>query len=137
MTSSYAASLSGAIKERYISKLAAGSFPDPLDEDIRQYIFQKYTNVPPIHFGDIYFYLVEQTCFYTREQFRRAYRVDEGYNSYISGYVRDVKALNSLHSTIFCASVAATQRDSVRYSCWVILTEVGEVQSGHCTCMAG
>lgn len=93
MTSSYYKQLEILPQLRYAEKLKIGNveLPDPLDIDLRDKLFNDYTRYwPDLTFGDVYMYLVESVCWYTKEQFR-SFKLLDGYNVFASGKIKKIQ----------------------------------------------
>ncbi|KAG0422157.1 hypothetical protein HPB47_001998 [Ixodes persulcatus] len=118
----------------------AKSFPDPLDNDLRRFTFLGCTRLwPSVTAADIYLYLVEGTCYYTKEEFR-SFKMSEGYNFFINGKVQDVRALQAGKTekvVLLTATVEASQTVSKQYTPWTLVHADGKVANAHCTCMDG
>ncbi|KAG0420452.1 hypothetical protein HPB47_003484 [Ixodes persulcatus] len=85
MSSSYFRKFEEPARNRYREKLtiAGLELPDPLDAD-RKNVFSTYARQwPRLEVSDIYVYLVEGICFYTREQFK-SYKLEDGCNLFLS-----------------------------------------------------
>ncbi|KAG0439564.1 hypothetical protein HPB47_016600, partial [Ixodes persulcatus] len=83
-------------RNRYREKLtiAGEELPDPLDADVRKNVFSTDARQwPRLEIGDIYVYLVEGICFYTREQFK-SYKLEDGYNLFLSGKASRVASID-------------------------------------------
>ncbi|KAH9367542.1 hypothetical protein HPB48_001634 [Haemaphysalis longicornis] len=82
MSSSYFHQLDAEARSRYRAKLFFGNEerPDPLHDDVVRFAFTSGPkNLPPVTAGDIYVYLVEGVCFYTKEQFK-CHKSGDAYN---------------------------------------------------------
>lgn len=111
--------------------------PDPFDRAVRRrYFTTDLSNVPELSQVNIYQYLVEAECAYTREAFK-AYRSLDAYNYFHSGKVRCLLAYKKADKCAVYGEIEAGQTLSKSYEAWVVARESGEVLSGHCTCMAG
>ncbi|KAG8178370.1 hypothetical protein JTE90_027238 [Oedothorax gibbosus] len=141
MTSRYCKQLDVPARLRYNEKLYCKGLqlPDPLDIELREHIFSDDTrNWPELEFGDIYMYLVETVCWYTKDQFR-SYKLSEGYNVFSSGKVKKIWTYCVLQKTctMIVAQVEAGQTLKKYYEPWAVLDGTGKILSCHCTCMAG
>lgn len=141
MTSNYYKLLDHAAKERYTKKLNYNgvSLPDPLDDELRHYAFSSNEKLwPSVEFGDIYLYLVEKECSYTKEKFRN-YKALESYNYFLSGKVKNIVTFlnKKLSICIVTCDVEASQTIKKNHKPWIVTMTCGTVCSGHCTCMAG
>ena len=84
--SGYAESLDSHVKTRYIKKISVlGADPNSIPEEQ----FEPEC-LPPIEAIDLLGYLVLETSYYTREQFK-AYKSLEAYNQMVSGFVTSVR----------------------------------------------
>lgn len=143
MSSSYFRELDELAKQRYRQKLTISGeeFPDPLDSAVLAYAFSTDArHWPRVEIGDIYVYLVEGTCFYTREQFK-SYKLEDGYNLFLSGKVRKLRAfeatIDSVVIVLVTGEVEASQTLGRYHQPWAVTKKEGTVLSAHCTCMAG
>lgn len=143
MSSDYFKALSNEAKDRYRQKLTfrGGELPDPLDDDVVRFSFSSGSKIlPPVSTTDIFIYLVEGVCFYTKEQFKN-YRITDAYNSFLSGKVKQLASFKVCEHgesvVIIAATVEASQALSKTYRPWCIVNGDGNVVSAHCTCMAG
>ncbi|GFX26680.1 hypothetical protein TNCV_1838571 [Trichonephila clavipes] len=79
MSSGYYMELDETAKARYDEKLSCNGnkLPDPFDQSTMEHVFVYNKKLwPPITFGDIYMYLVEKECTYTREKMRNHKSLD-------------------------------------------------------------
>lgn len=142
MSSEYFDKLDVISKRRYCEKLTVNgsTLPDPLDTTIKQYVFSNSNSKkwPTITFGDIYLYLVERECSYTRERFKNFKSLDS-YNYVLSGKVRNLLMHRNeqLKVCVVICDVQASQTASKLHSPWIVAMSNGSILSGHCTCMAG
>lgn len=141
MTSNYYHQLDEQCKIRYKEKLSFNEIclPDPLDETLRLYTFNNDPRLwPSVAFGDVYTYLVEAECAYTKEKFRN-YKALDAYNYFYSGKIRNIVSFRNktINACIVTCEVQASQTLKVYHRPWVVTTLDGVVFSGHCTCMAG
>ncbi|GFV88992.1 hypothetical protein TNCV_4911931 [Trichonephila clavipes] len=87
MSSGYYMELDETAKVRYDEKLSCNGnkLPDPFDQSTMEHVFVYNKKLwPPITFGDIYMYLVEKECTYTREKMRNHKSLD-AFNYVLSG----------------------------------------------------
>lgn len=111
--------------------------PDPLNQTLRRQLFtQNVKHLPEVSYPDVYHYLVETECVYTREAVK-AYRSLDAYNYFLSGKVGNICSYNVDDVCLVFGEVGASQTLSKTYSAWFVAKVTGEVISGHCTCMAG
>ncbi|CAN7984148.1 unnamed protein product [Ixodes hexagonus] len=143
MSSSYLSELEEPARNRYRQKLtiAGEELPDPLDAAIRKHVFSTDARQwPRLEIGDIYVYLVEGTCFYTREQFK-SYKLEDGYYLFLSGKVRGVcsfgATIGNTRIVLITGEVEASQTLGRYHHPWAVVKKEGTVVSAHCTCMAG
>ncbi|CAN7943128.1 unnamed protein product [Ixodes pacificus] len=143
MSSSYFRKLEEPARNRYREKLtiAGEELPDPLDADVRKNVFSTDARQwPRLEIGDIYVYLVEGICFYTREQFK-SYKLEDSYNLFLSGKVRDAcsfgATIENARIVLITGQVEASQTLGKYHQPWAVVKKEGTVLSAHCTCMAG
>ncbi|GFX60367.1 hypothetical protein TNCV_1807161 [Trichonephila clavipes] len=87
MSSVYYMELDETAKARYDEKLSCNGnkLPDPFDQSTIEHVLVYNKKLwPPITFGDIYMYLVEKECTYTREKMRNHKSLD-AFNYVLSG----------------------------------------------------
>ena len=132
--SAYADSLESSIKKRYIEKISVIGI-DPLLS-----LLQKYTSVclPPVEACDLLSYLVLETSFDTKDQFKN-FRSLLAYNNMVSGFITSVLGQIIQDKFLVLAKVRHSQRMKDPYvQLWIITTKEGAVVSAHCAgCMAG
>ncbi|KAL1482351.1 hypothetical protein MTO96_033859 [Rhipicephalus appendiculatus] len=144
MSSSYFKKLEAEAQGRYRAKLSFGGdeLPDPFDDDAVRFGFTSGPrNLPPVTAADIYVYLVEGVCFYTREQFK-CHKIGDAYNMFLSGKIKQLKSFKTGKRggdgvVLVAATVEASQTLSKQYQAWCVVKESGTVESAHSTCMAG
>lgn len=141
MSSDYFKALSTEAKDLQKLTFRGGDLPDPLDDDVVRFSFSSGSkNLPSVTTPDIFFYLVEGVCFYTREQFKN-YRITDAYNAFVSGKVKRLVSFKAGKCgegvVVIAATVEASQTLSKMYRPWCIVNDDGTVVSAHCTCMAG
>jgi len=139
MSSQYYIRLPVVEKSRYLEKLNCFNvtLPDPFNKMLRQECFSTdLSDLPEISQVHIFEYLVERECVYSREAFK-AYRSLDSYNYFHSGKVKSILTFKNGNICVVYGEIEAGQTLSKRYSAWIVATKSGEVQSGHCTCMAG
>lgn len=134
MLSAYAKSLEINAKRRYLEKISVIGI-DPLV--IPQ---QKYSSecLPPVEACDLPSYLVLDTSFYTKEQFKN-FRNLLAYNQLVWGFITSVLGQIIQGKYVVVAKVRHSQRmNDPQVQLWIITTKEGTVVSGHCAgCMAG
>ncbi|KAH7940880.1 hypothetical protein HPB49_007399 [Dermacentor silvarum] len=117
----YLADLNSHAQQRHQEKLSfeGQQLPDPLDDDIVQFsVSASPRTFPPVTAADIFVYLVEGVCFYTKEQFKN-HKLSDAYNAFLSGKVKRVMSFKAgkrgLGVVILTASVEASQLLSKTY----------------------
>ena len=132
--SEYAQSLDSHVKTRYLQKISViradpNSIPD--DQFDRECL-------PPIEAIDLLGYLVLETSYYTKEQFK-AYKSLEAYNQMVSGFVTSVRGKIVSGKFVVVAKVRHSQRmNDPLVRIWLIADEKGTILSAHCMgCKAG
>ena len=131
----YVAKLEPDVRLRYHAKTACiGCDPYSLD---KSGFSSDWKTFPDVEYPDIYNYLINRVSSYTHEQLR-SYKSLEAYRLFHDGYVRDVehKTINGL------AVVRSKVMHSMRVNekpvlVWLISNASGEINTAHCTCMAG
>ncbi|GFX36935.1 hypothetical protein TNCV_1174371 [Trichonephila clavipes] len=87
MSSGYRIKLDETAKARYEEKLSCSGnkLSDPFDQRTTEQVFVHNKKLwPPITFGDIYMYLVEQECTYTKKKMQN-YKGLDAFNYVLSG----------------------------------------------------
>lgn len=134
MLSSYGESLEGKTKRRYVDKISV------IGVDPFVIPWQKYSPecLPPVEACDILSYLVLETSFYTKEQFKN-FKSLLAYNQMVSGFVTSVLGHIIRERYVVLAKVRHSQRmNDPHVQLWIITTKEGTVVSAHCAgCMAG
>ena len=122
------------MKKRYIEKIAYVGI-DPFAIPAQNFSSESLPSIEPC---DILSYLVLETSFYTKDQFKN-YRSLQAYNQLVSGFVSSVLGgvINDKHVVI--AKVRHSQRmNDPHVPLWIIVTNDGPILSAHCSgCMAG
>ncbi|XP_040071122.2 uncharacterized protein LOC115313676 [Ixodes scapularis] len=143
MSSDYFKGLDIEAQNRYREKLSfrGQELPDPLDGDLVRFSFSSDSrNFPPVTAADIFMYLVEGVCFYTKEQFK-SHKMGEAYNAFVSGKVKRLVSFKAGKRgegiVVIAATVEASQMLTKAYQPWCVVQDDGTVTSAHCTCMAG
>ncbi|KAH7965428.1 hypothetical protein HPB49_007598 [Dermacentor silvarum] len=103
---------------------------DPLDADVVRFSFSSgCKNIPPVSAADIFVYLVEGVCFYTKVQFKN-FKLSDAYNSFVNGKVKRVSSFKAGKRgegvVRIVASVEASQTLSKTYQSWCVLTFEGQ-----------
>ncbi|KAL1439651.1 hypothetical protein MTO96_031905 [Rhipicephalus appendiculatus] len=94
MSSEYFKQLDAEARQRYRQKLMfeGHELPDPLGADVVRFSFSSgCKNILPVSAADIFVYLVEGVCFYTKEQFKK-FKLSDAYNSFVDGKVKRVSS---------------------------------------------
>lgn len=132
--SDYAKKLDLKVKRRYEEKISAIGIDPVLIEG-------KYFQpdcLPPVESTDLLFYLVLETSYYTKQQFK-AFRSLQAYNQMVSGFIMGVQGHIIEDKFVVVAKVRHSQRmnDSL-IPIWIITEKQGTVLSAHCCgCKAG
>lgn len=94
--------------------------------------------LPPVESTDILCYLVLQTSYYTRDQFKN-FRSLEAFNQLVSGFVTSIQGHIISDKFVVLAKVRHSQRmNEALISIWIITEKNGVVVSAHCLgCKAG
>ena len=132
--SEYARSLDAHIKHWYLEKLSViGVDPPTLPSE--QFLPEC---LPPIEVTDLLSYLVLDTSFYTKQQFK-AYKSLEAFNQMVSGFVTAVGGIVISGKYVVAAKVRHSQRmNSLLICIWIITESDGTIISAHCLdCKAG
>ena len=113
--SEYAKQLDLTVRDRYLQKISIGI--DPVLVEGKDF---KPDCLPPVESTDILCYLVLETSFYTRQQFK-AFRSLEAYNQMVFGFIASVQGHIITNKCVVLVKVRHSQRmnDSL-ISCWVI-----------------
>lgn len=132
--SDYAKKLDLKVKRRYEEKISAIGIDPVLIEG-------KYFQpdcLPPVESTDLLFYLVLETSYYTKQQFK-AFRSLQAYNQMVSGFIMGVQGHIIEDKFVVVPKVRHSQRmnDSL-IPIWIITEKQGTVLSAHCCgCKAG
>ena len=91
-----------------------------------------------IESSDLLGYLVLETSFYTRQQFK-AYKSLEAFNQMVSGFITSVRGCKISNKHVVVAKVRHSQRmNDPLVNIWIIADNDGTIQSTHCLgCKAG
>ena len=94
--------------------------------------------LPSVEAADLLSYLVLETSFYTKQQFK-AYKSLEAYNFMVSGFITSVQGCVLREKYIVTGKVRHSQRKNDPFiSIWVIANKDGMINSAHCSvCKAG
>lgn len=132
--SEYAKNLEGHVKERYVQKISVVGV-DPASLPSEQFDTE---NLPPIESTDLLSYLVLETSYYTKEQFK-AFKSLEAFNQMVSGFVTSVQGLMVSGKFVVKAKVRHSQRmNDPLVEIWLIADKEGTILSSHCLgCKAG
>lgn len=132
--SEYYNTLDPHVKQRYLDKISVIGI-DPatlhgakLDPEC----------LPPIESVDLVSYLVLETSFYTKEQFKNSKSL-EAYNQMVSGFVTSVQGLQISDKYVVIGKVRHSQRmNDPPLPVWIICASNGTILSAHCMgCKAG
>ncbi len=74
---------------------------------------------------------------YIKREYIKAYRSLDAYNYFNSGKVKNILTYTNGSTCVVYGEIEAGQTLSKSYSAWIVAKKSSEVQSGHCTCMAG
>lgn len=132
--SNYAKSLASTVKRRYIDKISCIGV-DPLlipDEKLSTEC------LPAVESVDLVSYLVLQTSFYTKEQFKN-FKSLQAYNQMVSGFITSIFGQIFADKYVAIAKVRHSQRmNDPPVKLWIIFTKDGGILNAHCQgCMAG
>ena len=112
MLSEYAKNLEGHVKERYAPEGYAQKISvvgvDPASLPSKRFDLE---NLPPIESTDLLSYLVLETSYYTKEQFK-AFKSLEAFNQMVSGFVTSVQGIMVSGKFVVQAKVRHSQRIS-------------------------
>ena len=123
-----------SVKRRYLEKIAEVGV-DPVTIPDQQFDTEC---LPPIEAMDLLSYLVLETSFYTKEQFK-AYKSLEAYNFLVSGFLTSIQGCIVAGKHIVTGKVRHSQRmNDALISVWILAEKDGTVRSAHCLgCKAG
>nr|XP_033472634.1 uncharacterized protein LOC117250755 [Epinephelus lanceolatus] len=94
--------------------------------------------LPNFSQANLYKYMLLGVSAYTHKVFINIRPVEQGHIQFTDGWVHDLKILKVEAKTIVRTKVNHSMRLSLKpLQPWVILKSCGEVESVHCTCMAG
>ena len=132
--SEYAKALDKQVKRRYIEKISVVGV-DPVSIPSEQFDPEC---LPQIESTDLLGYLVLETSFYTRQQFK-AYKSLEAFNHMASGFVTSVRDCKISNKHVVVAKVRHSQRmNDPLVNIWIIADNDGTILSTHCLgCKAG
>ena len=132
--SEYAKSLRSNVRKRYIEKISViGVDPLLIPED------NLNTDcMPPVEAADLVSYLVLDTSFYTKDQFKN-FRSLQANNQMVSGFITSILGKIFADKYVVVGKVRHSQRmNEPPVQLWIITTKDGTVLSAHCRgCMAG
>ena len=94
--------------------------------------------LPPTESIDLVSYLVLETSYYTKEQFK-AFKSLQSYNQLVSGFVQSVHGLTIASKHVVLAKVRHSQKmNDPTVPLWVIIEDDRRILCAHCRgCMAG
>ena len=126
--SEYCRKLDDHVKRRYLEKIAEVGV-DPVTIPDEQFNSEC---LPLIEATDLLSYLVLETSFYTKQQFK-TYKSLEAYNFMVSGFITSIPGCIVSGKHVVAGKVRHSQRmnDSL-ISVWVIAEKDGTVTSAHC-----
>lgn len=132
--SDYANKLEPKVKKRYFVKISAIGINPVLIES------KNFTPdcLPPVETTDLLYYLVLETSYYTKQQFK-AFRSLQVYSQMVSGFILSVQGHIIKDNFVLLANVRLSQRmnDSL-IPVWIITEKQGTIISAHCCgCKAG
>ena len=132
--SEYAKALDKQVKGRYLEKISVVGV-DPVSIPSEQFDPEC---LPQIEATDLLGYLVLETSFYTRQQFK-AYKSLEAFNQMVSGFVTSVRGCKISNKHVVVAKVRHSQRmNDPLVNIWIIAESDGTILSTHCLgCKAG
>ena len=132
--SEYAKALDKQIKRRCLKKISLVGV-DPVSIPSEQFDPEC---LPHIEATDLLGYLVLETSFYTRQQFK-AYKSSEAFNQMVSGFVTSVRGCKTFNKHVVIAKVRHSQRmNDLLVNIWIIAESDGTILSTHCLgCKAG
>ena len=131
--SDYANKLEPKVKKRYLEKISAIGIDPVLIEGKN---FQPDC-LPPLESTDLLFYLVLETSYYTKQQFK-AFRSLQAYNQMVYGFISSVQGHIVKDTFVVLAKVKHSQRmnDSL-IPVWIITEKQGTIIAHCCGCKAG
>ena len=132
--SEYCVKFEDSLKRRYLEKIAEVGV-DPVTIPDQQFDTEC---LPRIEAMDLLRYLVLETRFYTKEQFK-AYKSLEVYNFLVSGFLTSSQGCIVAGKHIVAGKVRHSQRmNDALISVWILAEKDGKVRSAHCLgCKAG
>ena len=132
--SEYCRKLDDHVKRRYLEKIAEVGV-DPVTIPDEQFNSEY---LPPIEATDLLSYLVLETSFYTKQQFK-TYKSLEAYNFMVSGFITSIQGCIVSEKHVVAGKLRHSQRmNDPLISVWVIAEKDGTVKSAHCLgCKAG
>ena len=94
--------------------------------------------LPPVEAADLLSYLVLDTSYYTKNQFK-AFRSLKAYNQMVSGFIVSIQGHIVAKKFVVCAKVRHSQRmNDPPVPLWILTEKDGTIICAHCTgCMAG
>ena len=126
--SDYAKALESHVKSRYVQKISVVGV-DPASLPSEQFDPEC---LPPIESTDLLGYLVLETSYYTKQQFK-AYKSLEAFNQMVSGFVTSVRGLMISGKFVVVAKVRHSQRmNDPPVNIWLIAEKDGTILSTHC-----
>lgn len=132
--SPYAKQLDPIVQARYAEKIS----PIGIDPVLVEAKYFQSDCLPPVESTDLLFYLVLETSYYTKQQFK-AFRSLQAYNQMVSGFIAYVQGHIINEKFVVVGKVRHSQRtnDSL-IPVWIITEKHGTILSAHCCgCKAG
>jgi len=132
--SKYAKNLEDLVKGRYVHKISVVGV-DPASLPSEQFDSE---NLPPIESTDLLSYLVLETSYYTKEQFK-AFKSLKAFNQMVSGFVTSVQGIMVSGKFVVKAKVRHSQpMNDPLVEIWLIADKEETILFSHCLgCKAG
>ncbi|KAK0134969.1 Protein YNG1 [Merluccius polli] len=131
----YRLKLNPAAKKRYKDKIKTIKGLDPYEHKVWS---ADINLLPNFQHPYIYNYMVLNVSAYTHEVYSNFKSVQQGQVFFTDGWVQDLEIVKVGQKTVISSKVNHSMRLSQKpLQPWVILSACGEVESAHCTCMAG
>lgn len=130
----YANKLEEKVKKRYVEKISAIGI-DPVLIEGKNF---EPDRLPPVESTDLLVYLVLETSYYTKQQFK-AFRSLQAYNQMVSGFISSVQGHIINDKFVVLAKVRHSQRmNDALIPVWIITERQETIISAHCCgCKAG
>ena len=132
--SEYAEGLDSKVKTTYLEKIQCVG----INRVLLKGKALEPDRLPPMESAEILCYLVLESSFYTKEQFK-SFRSLDAYNQLVGGFVTSVQGHNIWNKFIVLAEVRHSQRMNDSFiPVWIIAEDIGVILSAHCLgCKAG